>query len=140
MLISHLPVSYTHLDVYKRQGIYVYVGNPTQICLHCRIEAFNLRITAIGIILHRTYRHKISLRSSVSPFGSFGINIADVVINMIQVINTCLLYTSCFALGLEDGMKLAESLDDVQAFFVTSDYEIHYTRDFQKKIKVTETG
>ena len=29
-------------------------------------------------------------------------------------------------------MKLAESLDDVQAFFVTSDYEIHYTRDFQK--------
>ena len=36
-------------------------------------------------------------------------------------------------------MKLAESLDDVQAFFVTSDYEIQYTRDFQKKIKVTET-
>ena len=36
-------------------------------------------------------------------------------------------------------MKLAESLDDVQAFFVTSDYEIHYTKDFQKKIKVTET-
>ena len=49
------------------------------------------------------------------------------------------LSTTCFALGLEDGMKLAESLDDVQAFFVTSDYEIHYTRDFQKKIKVTET-
>ena len=49
------------------------------------------------------------------------------------------LSTTCFALGLEDGMKLAESLNDVQAFFVTSDYEIHYTRDFQKKIKVTET-
>ena len=49
------------------------------------------------------------------------------------------LSTTCFALGLEGGMKLAESLDDVQAFFVTSDYEIHYTRDFQKKIKVTET-
>ena len=49
------------------------------------------------------------------------------------------LSTTCFALGLKDGMKLAESLDDVQAFFVTSDYEIHYTKDFQKKIKVTET-
>ena len=49
------------------------------------------------------------------------------------------LSTTCFALGLEDGMKLAESLDDVQAFFVTSDCEIHYTKDFQKKIKVTET-
>ena len=49
------------------------------------------------------------------------------------------LSTTCFALGLEDGMKLAESLDDVQAFFVTSDYEIHYTKDFLKKIKVSET-
>ena len=49
------------------------------------------------------------------------------------------LSTTCFALGLEDGVKLAESLDDVQAFFVTSDYEIHYTKDFRKKIKVTET-
>ena len=49
------------------------------------------------------------------------------------------LSTTCFALGLENGMKLAESLDDVQAFFVTSDYKIHYTKDFQKKIKVTET-
>ena len=31
------------------------------------------------------------------------------------------------------------SLDDVQAFFVTSDYAIHYTKDFQKEITVTET-
>lgn len=50
------------------------------------------------------------------------------------------LSTTCFALGLEDGLKLAESLDDVQAFFVTSDYEIHYTKDFRKEITVTETG
>ena len=49
------------------------------------------------------------------------------------------LSTTCFALGLEDGMKLAESLDNVQAFFVTPDYEIHYTKDFQKEITVTET-
>ena len=49
------------------------------------------------------------------------------------------LSTTCFALGLEDGMKLAESLDNVPAFFVTSDYEIHYTKDFQKEITVTET-
>ena len=89
--------------------------------------------------------------------------IQDIIINIYRY--TCLLYTSypydngliavtiisdksvdgdalstaCFALGLEDGMKLAESLDDVQAFFVTSDYEIHYTKDFRKKIKVTET-
>lgn len=35
------------------------------------------------------------------------------------------LSTCCFALGLEEGTKLVESLDNVQAIFVTEDYEIH---------------
>ena len=38
------------------------------------------------------------------------------------------LSTSCFALGLEDGMKLIQSLDDVDAIFVTDDYQLHDTR------------
>lgn len=35
------------------------------------------------------------------------------------------LSTSCFSLGLEDGMKLIESLEDTEAVFITSDYELH---------------
>ena len=31
-----------------------------------------------------------------------------------------------FALGLEEGSALAESLGDVQAVFVTDDYSLHY--------------
>lgn len=50
------------------------------------------------------------------------------------------LSTSCFALGLEKGLELADSLDGVEAFFVTSDHEIYYTKDFQKNISVTETN
>ena len=38
------------------------------------------------------------------------------------------LSTACFALGLEEGQKLIESLDDVDAIFVTADYEIIDTR------------
>ncbi len=38
------------------------------------------------------------------------------------------LSTSCFALGLEDGMKLIESLNGVDAIFVTVDYQLHDTR------------
>ena len=38
------------------------------------------------------------------------------------------LSTSCFALGLEEGVKLIESLDSIDALFVTSDYEIFDTR------------
>lgn len=38
------------------------------------------------------------------------------------------LSTSCFALGLEEGIKLIESLDGVDALFVTNEYEIIDTR------------
>lgn len=43
------------------------------------------------------------------------------------------LSTTCFALGLEDGMKLLESMDNVYGIFLTEDGGIHYTegaRDF----------
>ena len=40
------------------------------------------------------------------------------------------LSTSCFALGLEKGMALVNSLPDVHALFITSDYELHYSQDF----------
>lgn len=38
--------------------------------------------------------------------------------------------TSAFALGLEDGMKLVDSLDGVEAVFITEDEELHYTDGF----------
>lgn len=47
------------------------------------------------------------------------------------------LSTTCFALGLEDGLKFAEK-KGVQAVFITEDYELHYTDGFQDKIKVTD--
>ena len=35
------------------------------------------------------------------------------------------LSTSCFSLGLTDGMALIESLDGTEAVFITDDYELH---------------
>ena len=40
--------------------------------------------------------------------------------------------TSCFALGLENGMKLADSLDGVYAVFITEDGELHYSEGAQE--------
>lgn len=37
------------------------------------------------------------------------------------------LSTSCFVLGLDDGMQLIESLPDVEAVFITDDYKLHYS-------------
>lgn len=36
------------------------------------------------------------------------------------------LSTTCFALGLEEGSRLIESLDGISAMFITDDYEIHW--------------
>ena len=44
------------------------------------------------------------------------------------------LSTTCFALGLEDGMKLIESLDGVEALFITNDYKIHTSSGIGKEI------
>lgn len=40
------------------------------------------------------------------------------------------LSTSCFALGLEKGMELINSLPDTEALFITDDYQMHYSRGF----------
>lgn len=42
------------------------------------------------------------------------------------------LSTTCFALGLEKGMELIDSLPDVHALFITDDYELHYSEGFPK--------
>ena len=47
------------------------------------------------------------------------------------------LSTTCFALGLEDGLKFAEK-KGVQAVFTTEDYELHYTDGFRDEIRVTD--
>ena len=47
------------------------------------------------------------------------------------------LSTSCFALGLEKGMELINSVPDVHAVFITDDYQLHYSDHFQEDLKVT---
>lgn len=48
------------------------------------------------------------------------------------------LSTTCFALGLEEGMKLINSLPDTYAVFITSDYELHFSDGFIENIKIVE--
>ena len=42
------------------------------------------------------------------------------------------LSTTVFALGLEEGMELVNSLDGVWAAFITEDFEIHYSQGFEE--------
>lgn len=43
------------------------------------------------------------------------------------------LSTTCFALGLEKGMDLIESMPDVEALFITDDDMLHYSSGFPKE-------
>ena len=40
------------------------------------------------------------------------------------------LSTTCFAMGLEDGMNYIESIDSAEALFITNDYKLHYSSGF----------
>lgn len=42
------------------------------------------------------------------------------------------LSTTCFALGLEKGMELIDSLDNTEAIFITDDYQLHYSSGLKK--------
>lgn len=50
------------------------------------------------------------------------------------------LSTSVFSLGLEKGMELIESLDTVDAIFITSDYEIYLSSGLKDKLTLTDTS
>lgn len=42
------------------------------------------------------------------------------------------LSTACFSLGLDKGMKLVDSLDNVYAVFITEDEKLHYSKGFKE--------
>ncbi len=48
-----------------------------------------------------------------------------------QGVNGDGLSTACFSLGLEKGMELINTLPDVQAVFITDDYKLHYSDNFE---------
>ncbi len=50
------------------------------------------------------------------------------------------LSTSCFALGLEKGMELVNSLPDVHGVFITEDGALHYSEHFQSALKFRENS
>lgn len=67
-------------------------------------------------------------------------NLFDVTIFSEKSVDGDALSTTCFSLGLEKGMELIESLEDTEAIFITSDYEIHTTSGIGGDITFQETS
>lgn len=115
-----------------------YDGSPFRIGIQKPFSEKNEAITAVEItdcsvvssgIYQRYFEkdgriyHHILDPDTGYPYEN---NLLQVTIISDQSVDGDALSTCCFALGLEEGSKLIESLDNVQAIFVTDDYELHY--------------
>ena len=81
----------------------------------------------------KLYHHILNPKTGY-PYDN---SLISVTIISNQSVDGDALSTTCFALGLEDGLKFAEK-KGVQAVFITEDYELHYTDGFQDEINVTD--
>ena len=81
----------------------------------------------------KLYHHILNPKTGY-PYDN---SLVSVTIISDQSVDGDALSTTCFALGLEDGLKFAEK-KGVQAVFITEDYELHYTDGFQGEINVTD--
>lgn len=81
----------------------------------------------------KLYHHILNPKTGY-PYDN---SLISVTIISDQSVDGDALSTTCFALGLEDGLKFAEK-KGVQAVFITEDYELHYTDGFQGEINVTD--
>lgn len=84
----------------------------------------------------RLYHHILNPKTGF-PYDN---DLISVTIISDKSIDGDALSTSCFALGLEKGMEYAQSIDGIQAVFITRDYQLHYTEGFEEEIPVTEAG
>lgn len=78
-----------------------------------------------GIIYH----HILDI-SNGYPYQN---NLLEVTIISGESVDGDGLSTTCFALGLDEGMELINSLDNTEAIFITDDYKLHYSNGLAKK-------
>lgn len=81
----------------------------------------------------KLYHHILNPKTGY-PYDN---SLISVTIISNQSVDGDALSTTCFALGLENGLKFAEK-KGVQAVFITEDYELHYTDGFRDEIRVTD--
>ena len=74
---------------------------------------------------NQIYHHILDTRTGY-PCNN---NLASVTILSKESLTGDILSTACFALGVADGVELINSLDDIEAIFITTDYKIIDTRD-----------
>lgn len=82
-----------------------------------------------------TLYHHILDTSTGYPYRN---NLLGVTIITESSVDGDALSTTCFSLGLEDGMALIENLPDTEAIFITDDYQLHTSSGIGTTIPFTK--
>lgn len=84
----------------------------------------------------KQYHHILDVRTGY-PYEN---NLLEVTIITDSSAHADALSTTCFSLGLEEGLALIESLEDTEAIFITDDYMIHTTSGIGTTIPFQNLG
>lgn len=85
---------------------------------------------------NKIYHHMIDPHTGY-PFDN---NLSSVTIISDKSIICDALSTTTFGLGIDDGLKLAESLDGVDAIFITKDKKIYLSDNLKTKFKLSDNS
>lgn len=82
-----------------------------------------------GVYERYFYQNDVLYHHILNPHNGYPIrnNLLSVTILSDSSMTGDALSTACFVLGLEDGMKLINSLDGIEAVFISEDYSLHYS-------------
>ncbi|MGL5313441.1 MAG: FAD:protein FMN transferase [Peptostreptococcaceae bacterium] len=106
------------------------------------IEASNISVVTSGIYERYLEKDNKIYHHMLSPFTGFPFenNLTSVTIISNKSINCDALSTSAFGLGLEKGMKLIESVDNVDAVFITQDKKIYLSNGIKNNFTLTDNS
>ncbi len=83
----------------------------------------------------KLYHHLLDTKTGY-PYDN---NVLSVTIISPKSVDGDGLSTTCFALGVEKGLELINSLPDTYAVYVTDDYQLHYSNGMKEALNVKET-
>lgn len=96
--------------------------------------AATVRVDDLSVVTSGTYERYFELDGTLyhhilDPRNGYPVNngLTSVTILSEHSMDGDALSTTCFTLGLTDGLALAESLENIEALFITADNEPHYT-------------
>lgn len=93
------------------------------------LSASDKSLVSSGVYERYFYQNDVLYHHILNPADGYPIrnNLLSVTILSDSSMTGDALSTSCFVLGLEDGTKLIETIDGVEAIFITDDYILHYS-------------